>query len=51
MSNNTSANDFAAKIDGTVAALTAADVNAALRKYVNVDGFAYAYGGDFAKHH
>ena len=43
--------DFAAKIDGTVAALTAADVNAALRKYVNVDGFAYAYGGDFAKHH
>ena len=38
------------KIDGAIAALTAADVNAALRKYVNADGFAYAYGGDFAKH-
>jgi len=41
--------DFAAKIDAAIAGLTAADVNAALRKYLSPDGFAYAYGGDFAK--
>jgi zinc protease len=41
--------DFAAKIDAAIAALTTADVNAALRKYVDPAGFAYAYGGDFAK--
>jgi zinc protease len=41
--------DFAAKIDAAIAAQSAADVNAALRKYVSPDGFAYAYGGDFAK--
>jgi zinc protease len=41
--------DFAAKIDAAIAGLTAADVNAALRKYLSPDGFTYAYGGDFAK--
>ncbi|HEY3179155.1 MAG TPA: pitrilysin family protein [Casimicrobiaceae bacterium] len=41
--------DFAARIDAAIAALSTADVNAALRKYVSPDGFAYAYGGDFAK--
>ena len=43
--------DFAAKIDAAIAAQSAADVSAALRKYVSPDGFAYAYGGDFAKSH
>jgi zinc protease len=41
--------DFAARIDTAIAALTTADVNAAFRKYVDPEGFAYAYGGDFAK--
>ena len=41
--------DFAAKIDAAIAAQSAADVSAALRKYVSPDGFAYAYGGDFAR--
>ena len=41
--------DFAGTIDAAIAALTTADVNAALRKYVDPAGFAYAYGGDFAK--
>ncbi len=43
--------DFAAKIDAAIAGLSVADVNAALRKYLSPDGFAYAYGGDFAKSH
>ena len=41
--------DFAAKIDAAIAAQSAVDVSAALRKYVSPDGFAYAYGGDFAR--
>jgi len=41
--------DFAAKIDAAIAALTPAQVNAALRQYLRPDAFAYAYGGDFAK--
>ncbi len=41
--------EFAAKVDAAIAALTAADVNAALRKYVTPDGFAFVYAGDFAK--
>ena len=41
--------DFAAKIDAAITGLSAADVNAALRKYLSPDGFAYAYGGDFTK--
>ena len=41
--------DFSAKIDVAIAGLTAADVNAAVRKYLSPDGFAYAYGGDFSK--
>jgi zinc protease len=41
--------DFSAKIDAEIAALTAAQVNAAVKKYLKPDAFAYAYGGDFAK--
>ena len=41
--------DFSAKIDAEIAALTTAQVNAALRKYLKPEAFAYAYGGDFAK--
>jgi zinc protease len=41
--------DFAAKVDAAIAALTPAEVNAALRQYLRPDAFAYAYGGDFAK--
>jgi zinc protease len=41
--------DFSAKIDSEIAALTSAQVNAALRKYLKPEAFAYAYGGDFAK--
>ncbi len=40
---------FAGKVDAAIAALTAADVNAALRKYVKPDAFALVYAGDFAK--
>jgi zinc protease len=36
-----------AAIDQALAALTTADVNAALRKYVKPDEFAYAFAGDF----
>ena len=43
--------DFSARIDTAIAALTAAQVNAALRQYVKPDAFVYAYGGDFAKAH
>ena len=41
--------DTSAKIDAAIAALTVADVNAALRKYVKPDGFAFVYAGTFAK--
>ncbi len=40
---------FAGKIDAAIAAVTTADVNAALRKYVNPGAFALVYAGDFAK--
>jgi len=38
-----------AKIDAAIEATTVASVNAALRKYVDPTGIAYAYAGDFAK--
>jgi zinc protease len=38
-----------AKIDAAIEATTVASVNAALRKYVDPAGIAYAYAGDFAK--
>ena len=38
-----------AKIDAAIEKLTPADVNAALRKYLKPDDFAYAFAGDFAK--
>jgi zinc protease len=38
-----------AKIDAAIAALTAADVNAAVRKYVKPDAFEFVYAGTFAK--
>ena len=41
--------DFSARIDAEIAALTPAQVNDALRKYLKPDAFAYVYGGDFAK--
>jgi len=40
---------YSAKIDAAIAAVTVVDVNAALRKYVKPDGFAYVYAGTFAK--
>ncbi len=40
---------FSAKIDAAIAAVTVAEVNAALRKYVKPDGFAYVYAGTFGK--
>ena len=40
---------YAAKIDAALAAVTPAEVNAALRKYVKPDAFAFVYAGDFAK--
>ena len=40
---------YSAKIDAAIAAVTTADVNAALRKYVKPDAFAYVYAGTFAK--
>jgi zinc protease len=40
---------FTGKIDAAIAAVTTADVNAALRKYVKPDAFALVYAGDFAK--
>jgi zinc protease len=36
-------------IDTAIEKLTTAEVNAALRKYVKPDEFAYAFAGDFAK--
>jgi zinc protease len=41
--------ETAAKIDAAIAALTVDDVNAALRKYVNPDAFAFVYAGTFTK--
>jgi len=41
--------DYAAKIDAGLAAVTVEQANAVLRKYVNADGFAWSYAGDFAK--
>ena len=41
--------EYSAKIDAAIAAVTVADVNAALRKYVKPDAFAYVYAGTFAK--
>jgi len=38
-----------AKIDAAIEATTVASVNAALRKYVDPAGIAFAYAGDFAK--
>ena len=38
-----------AKIDAAIAALTVEDVNAALRKYVKPEAFAFVYAGTFAK--
>ena len=37
------------RIDDAIEKLTTADVNAALRKYVKPDDFAYAFAGEFAK--
>jgi zinc protease len=41
--------DFAAKIDAGLAGVTAGEVNAVLRKYLDPRGFAWSYAGDFAK--
>ena len=38
-----------AELDTALEALTASEVNAALRKYVRADGFAWAVAGDFAR--
>ncbi len=38
-----------AELDAAIEALTPAQVNAALRKYVRADGFAVAEAGDFAR--
>ena len=38
-----------AELDAAIEALTTAQVNAALRKYVRADGFAVAEAGDFAR--
>ncbi len=40
---------FSGKVDEVIAKASAADVNAAFRKYVQPDGFALVYAGDFAK--
>ena len=41
--------ETSAKIDAAIAALTVEDVNAALRKYVKPEAFAFVYAGTFAK--
>ena len=41
--------ETSAKIDAAIAAVTVADVNSALRKYVKPDAFAYVYAGTFTK--
>jgi zinc protease len=38
---------FSGRIDAAIAALTPAEVNAAFRKYVRADAFAFAYAGSF----
>jgi zinc protease len=38
------------RIDAAIAALTTAEVDAAFRKFVSPDDFAFTYAGDFAKH-
>jgi zinc protease len=40
---------FSGKVDAAIEALTVADVNAALRKYVDPAQIVWAYAGDFAK--
>jgi len=40
---------YSAQVDAAIAALTPAQVNAALRKYVRPEAFASFYAGDFAK--
>jgi zinc protease len=40
---------FAGKIDAAISSVTTAQVNAALRRYVNGDNFAWSFAGDFAK--
>lgn len=40
---------YAGEIDAKIAALTTAEVNAALRKYVRPDAFVEVFAGDFAK--
>ena len=41
--------DYAAKIDAGIEAVNVERANAALRKYVTGDGFAWSYAGDFNK--
>jgi len=41
--------ETSAKIDAAIAALTVADVNAAIRKYVKPEAFAFVYAGTFKK--
>jgi zinc protease len=41
--------DYAQKIDAGIAAVTLEQANAALRKYVDAQAFAWSYAGDFAK--
>jgi len=38
-----------ARIDAAIAAVTVESANAAVRKYVDPKGIAFAYAGDFAK--
>ena len=40
---------FSARGDEAIAKATAADVNAAFRKYLQPEGLALVYAGDFAK--
>ena len=41
--------DYNAKVDAAIEGLTLDAVNAALRKYVKPEAFAYTFAGDFAK--
>ena len=41
--------EYAGKIDAAIAAVTLADANAALRKYVHPEAFAFVYAGTFGK--
>ena len=38
-----------AQVDAAIEKLTAADVNAVLRKYLKPDDLGYAFAGEFAK--